>query len=159
MGDYGWSMDFDTPQGIDAVEYGRVSRVRLPAVLGEHSDSRSRPACQSTDTRVGQRSEPEVSYLPRENNRLWSQEDVAYPRSSAPSSSPWRPKKKARLQLILASRVTSTVISVIKSMVSSYSQKMTLKDLRLGFSKRPYLQRSIKMATQGELLKLYHFLP
>ena len=24
MGDYGWSMDFDTPQGIDAVEYGRV---------------------------------------------------------------------------------------------------------------------------------------
>ena len=24
MGDYGWSMDSDTPQGIDAVEYGRV---------------------------------------------------------------------------------------------------------------------------------------
>ena len=24
MGDYGWSMNFDTPQGIDAVEYGRV---------------------------------------------------------------------------------------------------------------------------------------
>ena len=22
MGDYGWSMDSDTPQGIDAVEYG-----------------------------------------------------------------------------------------------------------------------------------------
>ena len=24
MGDYGWSMNSDTPQGIDAVEYGRV---------------------------------------------------------------------------------------------------------------------------------------
>ena len=24
MGDYGWSMNFDTSQGIDAVEYGRV---------------------------------------------------------------------------------------------------------------------------------------
>ena len=24
MGDYGWSMDSDTPKGIDAVEYGRV---------------------------------------------------------------------------------------------------------------------------------------
>ena len=36
---------------------------------------------------------------------------------------------------------------------------MTLKDLRLGVSKHPYLQRSIEMATQGELLKLYHFLP
>ena len=24
MGDYGWSMDSDTPQGIVAVEYGRV---------------------------------------------------------------------------------------------------------------------------------------
>ena len=35
---------------------------------------------------------------------------------------------------------------------------MTLKDLSLGFSKRPYLQRSIKMATQGELLKLHQFL-
>ena len=35
---------------------------------------------------------------------------------------------------------------------------MTLKDLRLGFSKRPYLQRFIKMVmTQGELLKLIFF--
>ena len=24
MGDYGWSMNSDAPQGIDAVEYGRV---------------------------------------------------------------------------------------------------------------------------------------
>ena len=36
---------------------------------------------------------------------------------------------------------------------------MTLKDLRLDVSKRPYLQRFITMATQGELLKLHHFLP
>jgi hypothetical protein len=36
---------------------------------------------------------------------------------------------------------------------------MTLKDLRLGFSKRCYFERFIKMATQGELLKLHHFLP
>ena len=36
---------------------------------------------------------------------------------------------------------------------------MTLKGLRLGVSKRPYLQRFIEMVTQGELLKLHHFLP
>ena len=34
-----------------------------------------------------------------------------------------------------------------------------LKDLRLGVSKRPYLQRFIAMMTQIELLKLHHFLP
>jgi len=34
---------------------------------------------------------------------------------------------------------------------------MTLKGLRLGVSKRPYLQRFIQMATHGELLKLHHF--
>ena len=28
MGDYGWSMDFDTSQDIVAVEYGRVMLVR-----------------------------------------------------------------------------------------------------------------------------------
>jgi len=33
---------------------------------------------------------------------------------------------------------------------------MTLKDLRLCFSKRPYLQRSIEMVTRVELLKLKH---
>ena len=34
---------------------------------------------------------------------------------------------------------------------------MTLKDLSLGFSKRPYLQRSVEMVTQGELLKFVPF--
>ena len=58
-----------------------------------------------------------------------------------------------------ANRVTSTVISVVYSKVSSYGYFMTLNDLSLGFSKRPYLQRFIKMATQGELLKLHQFLP
>ena len=28
MGDYGWSMNSDTPQGIVAVEYGRVLEYR-----------------------------------------------------------------------------------------------------------------------------------
>ena len=65
----------------------------------------------------------------------------------------------ARFQLNLASRVTSTVISVIYSKVSSYSHQMTLNDRGLGFSKHPYLQRSIRMATQGEVRKLHPFLP
>ena len=66
--------------------------------------------------------------------------------------------KKPRFQLNLVSRVTSTVISVINSRVSSYNHKMTLKGLRLGFSQRPYLQRSVKIVTLGELLKLLSFL-
>ena len=36
---------------------------------------------------------------------------------------------------------------------------MTLKDLRLGFSKRSYLQRSIEKVAQGELMKSHYFLP
>ena len=51
----------------------------------------------------------------------------------------------------------STVIFVIHINVSSYMYRMTLKGMTLGFSKRPYLQQSIYIVTQGDLLKLKHF--
>ena len=43
MGDYGWSMDFDTPQGIDAVEYGRVL---------EYPKKRNKSQTTTRDTRL-----------------------------------------------------------------------------------------------------------
>ena len=78
---------------------------------------------------------------------------------SSLQSTPMEAKKARTFQLILANRVTLTVISVIYSKVLSYDHFITLNDLSLGFSKRPYLQRSIQMETQGELLKLYLFFP
>ena len=42
MGDYGWSMDSDTPQGIDAVEYGRVLEYpRKRNKISDHEKYRS----------------------------------------------------------------------------------------------------------------------
>ena len=67
--------------------------------------------------------------------------------------------EKNVFQLSLASRVTSTVISVVYSEVALYNYLMTLKDLRLGFSKNSYLQRSTEMVSQGKLLKLPSFPP
>ena len=43
MGDYGWSIDFDTSQGIVAVEYGRV--LEYPKRT-EHSPTRAQPGSQ-----------------------------------------------------------------------------------------------------------------
>ena len=114
-------------------------------------------ACRSIDARVGQKPAYEASCLPHTPSRPWGQEDVACPRSRAPLTRHGGQIKLVSLNLV--NRVTSTVISVIYSRVSSYSHSMTLKDLRLGFSKRCYFERFIKMATQGELLKYHHFLP
>ena len=94
--------------------------------------------------------------LPPKANRLWSQGDVAYPRSRAPLLPPWRPNK-AQFQLNLTSRVTSTVISVIYINVSSYSHEMTLIDMTLDVPKRPYVLKFIAMATRGEPSKDEHF--
>ena len=42
MGDYGWSMDSDTPQGIDAVEYGRVLEYpKRRNKISDHEKARS----------------------------------------------------------------------------------------------------------------------
>ena len=42
MGDYGWSMDSDTPQGIDAVEYGRVLEYpKKRNKMSDHEKARS----------------------------------------------------------------------------------------------------------------------
>ena len=40
MGDYGWSMNFDTPQGIDAVEYGRVLEFTRTRGVAEEVEDR-----------------------------------------------------------------------------------------------------------------------
>ena len=51
MGDYGWSMDFDTPQGIDAVEYGRV--LEYPKKRNKISDHEKARSLQINRVRIG----------------------------------------------------------------------------------------------------------
>ena len=51
MGDYGWSMDSDTPQGIDAVEYGRV--LEYPKKRNKISDHEKARSLQINRVRIG----------------------------------------------------------------------------------------------------------
>ena len=51
MGDYGWSMDSDTPQGIDAVEYGRV--LEYPRKRNKISDHEKARSLQINRVRIG----------------------------------------------------------------------------------------------------------
>ena len=51
MGDYGWSMDSDTPQGIDAVEYGRV--LEYPKRRNKISDHEKARSLQINRVRIG----------------------------------------------------------------------------------------------------------
>ena len=49
--------------------------------------------------------------------------------------------------------VTSTVIFVNYYDVLKHAYLETFKDLRLGFSKRPYLRQSMEITTHGDPLK------
>ena len=51
MGDYGWSMNFDTPQGIAAVEYGRV--LEYPKRRNKNSDHEKARSLQINHVRIG----------------------------------------------------------------------------------------------------------
>ena len=51
MGDYGWSMNSDTPQGIDAVEYGRV--LEYPKKRNKISDHEKARSLQINRVRIG----------------------------------------------------------------------------------------------------------
>ena len=48
----------------------------------------------------------------------------------------------------------STASFVVWIDFSAHNYLETFQDLRLGFLKRPYLQRSVKMATRGDPLKV-----
>ena len=51
MGDYGWSMNSDTPQGIVAVEYGRV--LEYPKKRNKISDHEKARSLQINRVRIG----------------------------------------------------------------------------------------------------------
>ena len=51
MGDYGWSMDFDTSQDIVAVEYGRV--LEYPKKRNKISDHEKARSLQINRVRIG----------------------------------------------------------------------------------------------------------